>query len=99
MAVEARQDRGEVMELLAGLDCRQTRIEVELERAFLQEMGGGCSVPLAARAKLRGVEADFSVFYSEPDGSRAVRFDEVCRDLSRANECARDLAERVRCRR
>jgi hydroxymethylbilane synthase len=98
LAVEARQDRREVAELLARLDCRQTRIEVELERAFLKEMGGGCSVPLAARARLRGTEAEFSVFYSEPDGSRSVRFDETCRDLSRAQEHARDLAGRVRCR-
>jgi len=99
LAVEARQDRREVVDMLARLDCRQTRLEVELERAFLQEMGGGCSVPLAARARLRGAEADFSVFYSEPDGSRPVRLDEVCRDLSQAEEFARGLAGRVRSRR
>jgi hydroxymethylbilane synthase len=99
LAVEARQDRREIVELLARLDCRQTRIEVELERAFLKEMGGGCSVPLAARARLRGGEADFSVFYSEPDGPRSVRLDEACRDLSRAEEYVRDLAGRVRSRR
>lgn len=98
LAVEARQDRREVLDLLASLDHRQTRIEVELERAFLKEMGGGCSVPLAARARLRGAEADFSVFYSEPDGSRPVRFDEVFRDFSQAEKCARGLAGRVRAR-
>ena len=97
--MEVRQDRRDVVELLAKLDHRQTRLEVELERAFLKEMGGGCSVPLAARARLRGAEADFSVFYSEPDGSRPVRLDEVCRDLSQAEEFARGLAGRVRSRR
>ncbi|MCX5795556.1 MAG: hydroxymethylbilane synthase [Elusimicrobia bacterium] len=96
LAVEARQDRRDVVELLAKLDDRHTRVEVELERAFLKVMGGGCSVPLAARAKLRGAEADFSVFYSEMDGSRAVRLNEVCRDLPRAEEFARELAGRVR---
>jgi hydroxymethylbilane synthase len=99
LAVEARQDRREVVELLAKLDHRQTRLEVELERAFLKEMGGGCSVPLGARAKMRGTEADISVFYSQPDGSRPVRLDEVCRDLSKITECVRDLAGRVRGRR
>jgi hydroxymethylbilane synthase len=99
LAVEAPQDSREIVELLARLDHRQTRLEVELERAFLKEMGGGCSVPLAARAKVREAEADFSVFYSDPDGSHSVRFDEVCRDLSQAQACARDLAGRVRSRR
>ncbi len=99
LAVEVRQDRRDVVELLAKLDHRQTRLEVELERAFLKEMGGGCSVPLAARARLRGAEADFSVFYSEPDGSRSVRLDEVCRDLANSESFARSLADDLRSRR
>jgi hydroxymethylbilane synthase len=98
LALEVRQDRREVVEFLAALDHRQTRVEVELERAFLKEMGGGCSVPLAARAKWRGAEVDFSVFYSESDGSRPIRIEEVCRDLSQVEKYTRDLAGRVLCR-
>ncbi|MDD5627908.1 MAG: hydroxymethylbilane synthase [Elusimicrobia bacterium] len=98
LALEARQDRPEVVGLLAKLDDRRTRAEVELERAFLKELGGGCSVPLAARARLRGAGAELCVFYSEPDGSRAVRLHEACEDLARAEEFVRNLAGRVRSR-
>jgi len=96
LAVEARKDRRELLELLALLDHAATRVEVEMERAFLRELGGGCSIPLAARAKARGAEADMSVFFSEPDGSRAVRLSGVCKDLKRREEFARDLAGQVR---
>jgi len=98
LAVEAREDQSEVLELLSGLDHRPTRLEVELERAFLKEMGGDCLVPLAARAAVRGSEADMSVFICEPDGSRPVRLSAVCRDLENREAFARDLASQVRSR-
>jgi hydroxymethylbilane synthase len=48
LAVEAREDDAEVMELLAGLDDAETRRHVEAERALLTELEGGCQVPLGA---------------------------------------------------
>jgi len=99
LALEARADRSEVLGLLAGLDHGPTRLEVEIERAVLKELGGGCSVPLAARAKAREAEAELSVFFSEPDGSRALRLSSVCRDLAGREAFARDLVAQVRSRR
>jgi len=99
LALEARRDRSDIMDLLAGLDHRATRLEVEFERAFLKEMGGGCSVPLGARAVARAAQMEMTVFYSEPDGSRAVRLAAECRDLECRDAFARDLAAQVRSRR
>jgi len=96
LALEARGDRGDVLGLLAGLDHRATRLEVEFERAFLQEMEGGCSVPLGARAVARLTQVEMRVFYSEPDGSRAFRQTAVCRNLDDRDAFARDLAAQVR---
>jgi hydroxymethylbilane synthase len=48
LAVEAREDDAEVMQLLAGLDDAETRRHVEAERALLTELEGGCQVPLGA---------------------------------------------------
>ena len=99
LALEARGDRREVVSLLGRLDHAGTRLEVELERVVVQELGGGCSVPLAARAEAGAGQARLSVFFSEPDGSRAVRLAGLCRDLAAREAFARDLAAQVRARR
>jgi hydroxymethylbilane synthase len=48
VAVECRIDDDEVAEALAGIDHATTRREVEIERAFLAELGSGCSLPVGA---------------------------------------------------
>jgi hydroxymethylbilane synthase len=73
LALEARADRVEVLELLAPLDHAGTRLEVGLERAFLKAVGGGCSTPLGALARAEGGAASLTVFWSDPEGCRPVR--------------------------
>lgn len=48
VAVECRADDGEVVAALEGIDHPKTRREVEIERAFLSELGSGCSLPVGA---------------------------------------------------
>ena len=48
VAVECRADDGDVAAALAGIDHATTRREVEIERAFLAELGSGCSLPVGA---------------------------------------------------
>jgi hydroxymethylbilane synthase len=48
VAVEAAADDGEMIELLAELDHAPTRHAVEVERAFLAELGAGCTLPVGA---------------------------------------------------
>ena len=48
VAVECRTDDDEVAAALAGIDHATTRREVEIERAFLAELGSGCSLPVGA---------------------------------------------------
>lgn len=82
--------------LVRRLDDAATRRAVELERAFLAAVGGGCSTPLAALARPSGSGLDLSVFWAREDGSGAVRLSEVCRDLSRMSEFATALAARLK---
>lgn len=53
LALEAREDRKDVLEILAAADDERSRLEVSLERAFLNLMCGGCSTPLGALARLQ----------------------------------------------
>ncbi|MEO7371092.1 MAG: hydroxymethylbilane synthase [Ilumatobacteraceae bacterium] len=50
VAVECRDDDDEMNALLASIDHRPTRNAVEVERAFLAELGSGCSLPVGAHA-------------------------------------------------
>ena len=50
LAVEARGDDRDVLQMVAGLDDPLTRACVDAERAVLRALGGGCRVPIAAFA-------------------------------------------------
>lgn len=51
LAVQCRDEAG-LLRLLQPLDDAATRAAVTAERAFLSALGGGCSVPVAAHARL-----------------------------------------------
>jgi hydroxymethylbilane synthase len=50
VAVECRADDGATAALLAAIDHPTTRTVVSAERAFLAELGSGCSLPVGAHA-------------------------------------------------
>lgn len=50
VAVEVRADDEDTAELVGAVDHAATRHAVEVERAFLAELGSGCSLPVAAHA-------------------------------------------------
>lgn len=51
VAVECRSDDQRSIEALAAIDHPATRHEVEVERAFLAELGSGCSLPVGAHVR------------------------------------------------
>lgn len=73
LALEARADRSEVLQVLSSVEDPATRIEVETERAFLAQVGGGCQTPLGCLARAEGGRVAIEAFWSETDGSRPVR--------------------------
>ncbi len=52
LAIQCR-DETSIRDLLAAVDDAAARASVTAERAFLHGLGGGCSVPIAAHARLR----------------------------------------------
>ena len=56
LAVECRADDAELRSLLAAIEDRVTRRCVDAERAFLAALGGDCTVPAGAHARLVGGE-------------------------------------------
>ena len=77
LAVQCRADDASTLEFLSSLEDEATRKAVTAERAFLQGLGGGCSVPVAAFAECRmqseeGRIALTGLVISE-DGNKTIR--------------------------
>lgn len=77
LAVQCRSDDGETRRLLAAIEHSDTRTATNAERAFLDGLGGGCAVPVAAFAEIRagGGTPTIELFglVSSLDGKKSVR--------------------------
>lgn len=70
LAVQCRTTDETTLGLLAGLDDISTRKVVTAERSFLEALGGGCAVPVAAYAE-EGIKLTGLVI--SEDGKKAIR--------------------------
>jgi hydroxymethylbilane synthase len=72
VAVECRSDDADTAAVLAGIDHAPSRRAVEAERAFLAELGAGCSLPVAAHLSADGI---FRAFMAADDISDTVQLE------------------------
>lgn len=68
LAIETRRDDSEIIELLAVLEDRETATVAAAERAFLQQLEGGCQVPMACHATLGGETLGVRGLVIDPSG-------------------------------
>ena len=96
LGIECRDDRMELIELLASLEDAQTRCCVEAERSLSRALAGSCNVPLGGYAQLIGDQMRLRGFVAMPDGSRLIE-DELTLPLtdSLPDTIGRDLARRL----
>ncbi len=73
LGIEYRTDDAELMALLEPLNHAHTKTCVAAERGFLEGLEGGCQVPIAAHALLRGDTLRLEGLVAEVDGSRIIR--------------------------
>jgi hydroxymethylbilane synthase len=73
LAIECREDDAELRRMLEVLEDRQARIAVTAERAFLGRLEGGCTVPLAAHARLERDTVRVQALVGRPDGTQVMR--------------------------
>ena len=73
LAIETREADAPVIEAVASLDHSATHSAVRAERALLQRLGGGCSVPIAAHATANGESLSMAGVVASPDGTRLIR--------------------------
>ncbi|KAF0994275.1 hydroxymethylbilane synthase [Geobacillus sp. TFV-3] len=73
LAVECREDDDELREWLSRLNDEQTERAVRAERAFLQQMEGGCQVPIAGYAEADGGIVRLTALVASPDGKEKYK--------------------------
>ena len=94
LAIEARDDDDDVLALLDFLDNDDTRASVTAERAFLNELEGGCQVPIGVYGYRHGDEVCLEAAILSLDGCRSVR-DTLCGAPTSAAAMGRTLARRM----
>lgn len=72
LAIETRDSDPALDEIVAGLNHPETAKCVKIERAFLQRMGGGCQVPMAAHCVSHGDGIKVVAAVVHPDGDPIV---------------------------
>jgi len=93
LGIEARDD-GAMVALLAFLHDAGTNAEVAAERALLERLGGGCHVPVGARARVEGDTLRMIGVVASPNGKS------LCKGIIEgkstiAREIGRRLAEQL----
>ena len=69
LAFECREEDFETIQILKMIENQEVRNVIDAERAFLAEIGSGCSLPVAAHAILRNQEILLKASISSKDGS------------------------------
>ena len=93
LAVEAR-DENSPRAMLAFLHDADASTEVSAERALLARLGGGCHVPIGARARIAGDQLKMIAVVANPDGSGLCR-GEIAGMARDGGQLGRRLAEQL----
>ncbi|MDH5606023.1 MAG: hydroxymethylbilane synthase [Anaerolineae bacterium] len=75
LAIQMRADDENTGSYLTALEDRDCRLAVTAERAFLAELGGGCSIPVGAYAQVGPDQIYMRVVVASPDGSTVLQFE------------------------
>jgi hydroxymethylbilane synthase len=95
LAVECRADDAELQRLLASVEHAPSRRCVDAERAFLQALGGDCSIPAAAYAVVVDGALTSEGRLASVDGATLLRHVVVGEDASIGTEVARVLLDEL----
>jgi hydroxymethylbilane synthase len=99
LGIETRAARPDVAAALAPLAHQTTWLCVAAERAVSRAMGGSCSMPLAAHARMEGEYLQLEAAWGDPDQPGVLvraRGAEVIADLAQAAALGEEVAARLR---
>ncbi|MBI4487470.1 MAG: hydroxymethylbilane synthase [Deltaproteobacteria bacterium] len=93
LGLESR-DGDPVIDEVAFLHHLPTAVEVLAERAFLGRLGGGCQIPVGARAWMDGEQIRLMGMVADADGRKLLR-GEISGSIKEAGKLGEELAEEL----
>jgi len=73
LAIEAREDDIETLQLVSRIDDKSTRQAIEAERAFARKLGANCRTPIAAYARTHDGRFAIDGMVASADGRMVLR--------------------------
>ncbi|MGV3720346.1 MAG: hydroxymethylbilane synthase, partial [Actinomycetota bacterium] len=73
LGLELRADDEQTRLFVDALNHPESRVRIAAERALMDAVGGGCSVPLGAYAEVNGDALKLLAVLATPDGARVIR--------------------------
>ncbi len=92
LGIETRADDAELIEMLSVFNDTETLQSVTAERALLNEMGGGCQVPLGALGRVIGDKLTLTACVAHPEGLSIIKGEHTGL-ASGADKIGRELAQ------
>ncbi len=94
LTLECRKDDTETIQIVNSVNHDNTMREVTAERNFLSTLGGGCSMPIAALAKITNGTLQIEGMVGDPDTVRMVRSD-LTTEAARYDSAGQELGSRM----
>ena len=94
IGIECRAGDTEVHDLIAALNDRETSLCVETERAFSRRLYGGCQLPIAGQAAIKGSDINMVGLVAKIDGSEVIK-SELSGGIEKRDEIGATLAEHL----
>jgi len=92
IGIECRAGDNDVLELIAAVNDRETSLCVETERAFSRRLFGGCQLPIAGQASIKGNQINLVGLVARIDGSEVIK-SELSGGIEKRDEIGAALAE------
>ncbi len=73
LALQTLEDDERAVRICSAIEHEATRISVDAERAFIAEIGGGCSAPIGAHARVDDGIITLAAMVSDASGVRVLR--------------------------
>ncbi len=94
IAIEIRVNDSKIEELISTLHCEQTYNKITAERSFLNELEGGCQIPIGAYATLEGDNLVLTGMVALPNGLNEIRATEIGKSAD-AEKIGRRLGQKI----
>ena len=73
LAIEIRKDHSYIDEIIKSIEDKNTNIQVECERGFLDGVNGSCHIPIGAYCTIKGKELKLTGLLGDEEGNVLIK--------------------------